>query len=63
MELCSDCEAYSLKKHGLTRFDSLYIIYPKKVFMSHRFASGTSHIEVTFLGHGFQSVVFGNTVG
>ena len=26
-EVCSDCEAYGLKKHGLTRSDSTLITY------------------------------------
>ena len=27
--MCSDCEAYGLKRHGLTRSDCIYICNPR----------------------------------
>ena len=33
--MCSDCEAYGLKKHGLTRSDNILAVFTKEHFNCH----------------------------
>ena len=45
--MCSDCEAYGLKKHGLTRSDCIYFLIDNQDFLSRNTAAQRDKVSLT----------------